>query len=357
MTALTVSGFTLAATGMHAEGDATFEQWQQAGDYLRYCEGAVHWWIGDWLNYGERKYGEKYAQALDTTGFDYQTVADDKWVAGKVELSRRRESLPFAHHREVASLSPEDQDELLGEAEREGLTRAKLRLRVTELKIAKQPGAGRSCIVSDLGELETSGERFGTIYADPPWQYGNQGTRAATDNHYPTMAVDEIAAMPVSRVVADNAHLHLWTTNAFLFDAERIIKAWGFEYRSTFVWCKPQMGIGNYWRVSHEFLLLGVRGEAKSFHDHSLVSWLNADRGRHSAKPEQVRLMVERASPGPRLELFGRAVVPGWTVLGNQVEKDLYSEAILSGGRDDEVARDLFNQEANGHVSGQDGEP
>ena len=88
---------------------------------------------------------------------------------------------------------------------------------------------------------------------------------------------------------------------------------------SSFVWVKRQLGLGNYWRISHEFLLLGVRGRLP-FRDGSLKSWMEADRTRHSAKPDEIRQMIEQASPGPFLELFGRRTVPGWTVFGNQVK-------------------------------------
>jgi N6-adenosine-specific RNA methylase IME4 len=162
------------------------------------------------------------------------------------------------------------------------------------------------------------GRQFVTVYADPPWAYSNQKTRAATHNHYPTMTVDEIAALPIADMVAENAQLHLWTTNGFLFESRRVIESWGFSYRSCFVWVKPQMGIGNYWRVSHEFLLLGVRGDA-TFRDKSLMSWGRLDRTKHSRKPESVRQLVQRASlPGERLELFARRSADGWTSWGNE---------------------------------------
>lgn len=169
-----------------------------------------------------------------------------------------------------------------------------------------------------LDRLAASGVLYGTILADPPWRYGNQSTRGNTDEQYVTMSVDEIAALPIGRLAAKNAHLHLWTTNAFLFDAKRVMDAWGFSYRSCFVWVKPQMGLGNYWRVSHEFLLLGVRGSCP-FGDRALKSWAELKRTEHSRKPERVRTFVEKASPGPYLELFGRRVVEGWTVWGNEV--------------------------------------
>lgn len=176
--------------------------------------------------------------------------------------------------------------------------------------------------VKKLQDLIDSGQKFKTIYADPPWQYGNQGTRASTNNHYTTMSVDEIADLPIAQLADEEAHLHLWTTNAFLFDAKKIIESWGFEYKSVFVWIKPQMGIGNYWRVSHEFLLLGVRG-GLTFKNRGQMSWVSADRQKHSVKPDKIRQIVETVSFPSYLELFGRQQTPNWTVWGNEIEESL----------------------------------
>lgn len=181
------------------------------------------------------------------------------------------------------------------------------------------------CEIDDLQKPIAAGEKFGAIYADPPWLYDNQATRAATGNHYAGMTVEEICALPIRELAADDAHLHLWITNAFLFEAPRIFESWGFEFRTTFIWCKPQMGIGNYWRNGHEIMLTAIRGDAKRFNDHSLRSWIECDRGDHSDKPDEVRSFIQRASPGPYLELFGRRPAQGWTVWGNQIEKTLFS--------------------------------
>lgn len=178
-------------------------------------------------------------------------------------------------------------------------------------------------ITDSLEKLIAKSEKFGVIYADPPWVYDNQGTRAATGNHYSGLTVDELCNLPVSELSADDAHLHLWTTNAFLFDCQRIFDAWGFEYRSSLIWVKPQMGIGNYWRNSHEFLLTAIRGNAKRFNDRSLKSWIECDRSRHSEKPFIVRDFIKRASPGPYLEMFARTPADGWTCWGNQIERGL----------------------------------
>ena len=177
----------------------------------------------------------------------------------------------------------------------------------------------QSRVVHDLGELVAGGERFRCIYADPPWAYENTACRGAAAKHYRTMSLGEVCELPVRELADNEAHLHLWTTSSFLFEAKRVIDAWGFQYKSSFVWCKPVMGCGNYWRLAHEFLLLGVRGRL-AFGDRSLRSWTEAARTSHSTKPDKIRELVERASPGPRLELFSRRTSPGWTVFGSSIQ-------------------------------------
>jgi len=179
--------------------------------------------------------------------------------------------------------------------------------------------------VQSLSELVAQGQKFPTIYADPPWDYDNAASRAAAVNHYPTMSVDEICAEPVKELADENSHLHLWTTNGLLREAFDVIDAWGFKYKSCLVWIKGDIGMGNYWRVSHEYLLLGVRGSL-TFQDRTLPSWVKADRTIHSRKPGIVRTLIERASPGPYLELYGREDLhdSAWTVYGNQVERRLF---------------------------------
>lgn len=180
-------------------------------------------------------------------------------------------------------------------------------------------------IVRDLNLLVASGVKYPTIYADPPWPYTNTAARGAAENHYRTLSLAQICGEPVRALAADAAHLHLWTTNAFLSEAFDVIRAWGFRYKSCLVWIKPQLGMGNYWRVSHEFLLLGVRGGLR-FRDHRSRSWLTAHRTEHSRKPFAFRALIERVSPGPYLEMYGREEQPncGWTVYGNQVERRLF---------------------------------
>jgi N6-adenosine-specific RNA methylase IME4 len=306
-----------------------FDGWVERGRSLCGQWKRQGWEIGDWWSDGSHRYGERARiAALDIFGRSFKTLANMASTARTFECSRRRELLSFEHHREVAALDEGDADKLLDLAQAKELTVKELRAEVCKIRNAasiEAPIASiETCTVADLAQLAEAGKRFGTIYADPPWLYDNQGTRAATGNHYGGMTVDELCALPVRELAADDAHLHLWITNGFLFDAPRIFDAWSFEFRSTFVWVKPQMGIGNYWRNSHEMLLTAVRGDAKRFNDHSMMSWGRFDRTQHSAKPEQIRDLIQRASSGPYLELFGRRRVTGWTVWGDQIERNLF---------------------------------
>lgn len=118
--ALQLGAFTLDRTGLVVSGAPAFDEWERVGAFLQQVEGAVSWWVGDWLNYGETAYGERYTQAVEVTGLSYQTLADYAWVARKVDVSRRKESLAFSLHKEVASLPPADQSAVLEDAEAQG---------------------------------------------------------------------------------------------------------------------------------------------------------------------------------------------------------------------------------------------
>ena len=323
----------VSRVGLELPESITFEDWSGIGGTLKSVEGSIMWWIGDWLRFGERKWGHSYQQAAEATGYDQGILRTAKWVAEAFDdLSCRQDKLSWTHHSEVARLPPEERSDVLQTSVDNGWSAKETRAEVNRRKAARAIEAAapsdETCTVADLFRLAQQGKRFGAIYADPPWQYDNQGTRAATGNHYNGMSVDELCALPIPMLVGENAHLHMWTTNGFLFDCPKIFEAWGFEFKTSFVWVKPKIGIGNYWRNSHEIMLTGVRGDAKRFNVHDMPSWLECDRGPHSEKPEQVRAMIERASPGPYLELFGRKAVNGWAVWGNQIERSIFTRDV-----------------------------
>jgi N6-adenosine-specific RNA methylase IME4 len=159
--------------------------------------------------------------------------------------------------------------------------------------------------------------RFSTIVADPPWQYGNKATRGAAEDHYATMTIDELCDLPVVDQAAEAAHLYLWTTNGFLREAFTVMDAWQFSYKTVLTWVKPQIGLGNYFRNNTEHVLFGIRGGLGT-NANDIPTAFQAARGRHSAKPGSFYDIVEKASPGPYLEMFARSQRFGWDSWGNE---------------------------------------
>lgn len=110
-------GFMKGA-GLELPQALTYPEWEQFGSVFRRITTQVTWALADWLNFGEKKFGESYAQAIDITGFDYQYLADVAWVGRVFPLFARRENLPFSYHRETANKIFDDEDRtlLLGKA-------------------------------------------------------------------------------------------------------------------------------------------------------------------------------------------------------------------------------------------------
>jgi len=171
------SGFKLLKNGMLPVGKPTFEEWMECGGFIRKATGAVHLWLGDWLNYGEQNYGEMYAQAIEETGYDYGTLANDKYVSSKVEISRRRENLSFDHHAEVANLDPQSQEELLDKAEKENIKRRDFRKLVKDHKKKKEALASGKVELpaevkifnDDFRKVQIAENSIDTIITDPPY--------------------------------------------------------------------------------------------------------------------------------------------------------------------------------------------
>ncbi len=178
-----------------------------------------------------------------------------------------------------------------------------------------------------------AGRTFGTILADPPWQFLNRTGKMAPEHRrlsrYSTMRLADICALPVAACANTPAHLYLWVPNALLPDGLAVMKAWGFEYKSNIVWHKLRKdggsdgrGVGFYFRNVTELLLFGVRGKnARTFDlGRTQVNYLGTQKREHSRKPDEQYALIEGCSPGPRLELFARGARPGWEVWGNQAD-------------------------------------
>ena len=159
------------------------------------------------------------------------------------------------------------------------------------------------------------------IYADPAWRF-NFSTRLnrSFENHYPTMALDEIKALKVSDLATPDAVLFLWAISAMLPDAIEVMQAWGFAYKANAVWVKNQVGMGFWFRNQHELLLVGTRGDMPlPLEENRLPSVISSPRQEHSEKPPRVYQIIEQMYPDlPKIELFARKQYPGFSVWGNQ---------------------------------------
>ena len=171
---------------------------------------------------------------------------------------------------------------------------------------------------------------FGVIYADPPWRYDNATPNRRIENHYPTMTIEEICALPVKEIAEDNAHLYLWTINKYVEQTYAVARAWGFEPSTLLVWAKQPMGggLGGTYGISTEYILFCRRGSLPA-KKRVTGTWWNWKRPyengapKHSAKPEAFQNMVESVSPGPYLEMFARRKRHGWAAWGNEIKNDV----------------------------------
>jgi N6-adenosine-specific RNA methylase IME4 len=176
--------------------------------------------------------------------------------------------------------------------------------------------------------------RFATILADPPWRFVNRTGKIAPEHgrltRYPTLKLDEIAALPVAEIAAPTAHLYLWCPNALLPEGLAAMSAWGFAYKSNIVWHKVRKdggsdgrGVGFYFRNVTELMLFGVRGKnARTLAPgRRQVNLLATRKREHSRKPDEQYAIIEACSPGPFLELFARGTRKGWATWGNQANE------------------------------------
>ena len=187
---------------------------------------------------------------------------------------------------------------------------------------------------SSLLDLAARG-RFRTVLADPPWRFINATGKVAPEhrrlNRYTTMAVAEICALPVHKIVEEPAHLYLWVPNALLPDGLRVMQEWGFTYKSNIVWRKIRKdggsdgrGVGFYFRNVTEMLLFGVKGKnaRTSNLGRTQVNYIESRKREHSRKPDEQYMLIEGCSSGPFLEMFARGPRKNWTVWGLQANED-----------------------------------
>ena len=176
--------------------------------------------------------------------------------------------------------------------------------------------------------------KYQIIYADPPWQYndrmkmkGIHGEIRGAESFYNTMSLENIRALPIERISANNAILFMWITMPLLDKAFETMQAWGFTYKTCgFCWIKRtkmgriHLGMGHYTRGNAELCLIGIKTKKPQFQTKSMSQIVESEIRKHSQKPDEVRnKIVELCGDIPRIELFARQEFDGWDCWGNEV--------------------------------------
>lgn len=189
--------------------------------------------------------------------------------------------------------------------------------------------------------------KYNVIYADCPWntkagrplkgykmKNGKQlfipTSQKSKDLPYPTMTIDEMENLDVKSITADNAHLYFWTTNQYLPKAFQIIEKWGFKYSTTLVWAKKPLGggLGGTFKITTEFLIFATKGSLKA-NEMVIGTWFDVKRKYvngypcHSKKPDFFYELIEKVSPGLKLEMFARENRNGWDAFGNEIQNSI----------------------------------
>lgn len=178
--------------------------------------------------------------------------------------------------------------------------------------------------------LKLPNATFGTILADPPWQFQNRTGKVAPEHRrlsrYGTLTHEEICNLPVHMLTKVPSHLYLWVPNALIAEGLEVMRRWGFKYKAQIIWYKvrkdggpDRRGVGFYFRNVTEVLLFGVRGSMRTLKAGRTQPNIIVSRKReHSRKPDEQYGIIESCSSGPFLELFSRGVRKGWETWGNQ---------------------------------------
>jgi len=317
---------------------STKEEWNNYGTILKCVDEAKQWAIGDWLIDGKTHYGDNvYKEAEKLLGLENGTLRNLKQIADTFELSFRNDNLTHTHHVQVASLKTIEtvKDKKL----KQGRMQWSKESDKVKMKDLLELADDNELSVRDFKEqvdkykqdkerefaLHNSPEMFDVFYADPPWQYENSGFEMSAEKHYDTMNINDLCQMSISSIAADNAVCFMWVTNPLLEDGMRLLKAWGFEYKTNFVWVKKSHTAGFYVFGKHEILMIGTKGSMlpvekfKSVLNENIEDFDDSNEI-HSKKPHETYDIIEKMYPGRRyIELFARNLRAGWQSWGNEV--------------------------------------
>jgi N6-adenosine-specific RNA methylase IME4 len=201
--------------------------------------------------------------------------------------------------------------------------------RERHMAISSFPQFIRSTAAEDLSGSNLG--QFGTILADPPWQFTNRTGKMAPEHRrllrYPTMTLEDILNLPIAELSLPQSHLYLWVPNALLAEGLEVMKRWGFTYKTNLVWYKVRKdggpdgrGVGFYFRNVTELVLFGTRGSLRTLPPgRRQVNIISTRKREHSRKPDEQYNLIEQCSPEPYLELFARHQRASWSQWGNEI--------------------------------------
>jgi site-specific DNA-methyltransferase (adenine-specific) len=274
--ALVYRGFRLEDRRLVPMGTPSREEWSACLDYLMHIEQHVHFWIGDLLAYGEKRWGTTYADMVGETGYDIGTLQNLKWVASKVDAEQRRETLSFAHHQEVVRLSPAQQDRVLTLAEDEGWTRDMVRQEAYRVVRSEQPASpsgddNPSLYHGDCREIlaQLPDASIDLLLTDPP--YGLNYTSPARTLPFAPMVNDDgdeafevldgALAIATSKLKPDS-HVYVFTCWKTYRQMAAVVRE-HFTLSNVLVWVKNNWGVGDLeggYGEQQELILFAQKG-------------------------------------------------------------------------------------------------
>ena len=313
-------GFRLSSKGLVPLGSPTLDDFNSTFDFVLRVHKFSGFWLVDLIKYADSRpeWSHIIDQILDAQVLTEKSLKQYRYLGrNMLPTEERVEGAGFGLHKKVAALPPEEQKQWVERARDEGWSQEELG---EQVKAAERVKVIR-------GQAKLAG-MFRVIYADPPWQYSDAGVPVTrqlgkASMHYPTMSIEQLCALPVKAHALPDSILFMWVTSPLLLQnpgPREVLEAWGFEYKSSFVWDKVRGMRGHYNHVVHEHLVIATRGSCLPdvpVPQPKSVQTIRRD-DTHSTKPDEFRRLIQTHwTEGPYLELFARKPAEGWSVFGN----------------------------------------
>ncbi len=263
----------------------TYEQWVADGKFIETADSSVQWWVGDWMNHGEKQYGDdKYKQAMEMTGFEYQTINQFKWVASRIQPITRVINLSFAHHRAVAKYEPEQQQLLLGKADELGLSVKQFITQIPRLLLVLPENVHihHADFYEQVKEVED--ESIDLIITDPPYNISDENVVVLNghknrnrdfgewDNLEHEQFIELFHAWGAEwfRILKEHGSGYVFCSDRYLSHLRYALEVAGLHIKATIVWHKKNPAptpVHTNFASSVEYILFFTKGKGNhTFH-------------------------------------------------------------------------------------------